>query len=514
MQVAILGSGLSGLAAAHALIRRGLKPVMLDAGREIDPSTHAVVSRMAASEPQGWALPDVAHIKRNETIAGAGIPRKLVFGSDYIYGGEPEASIASPAAKAVMSLAKGGFGNAWGAAVLPADPADLTSDWPREAARLEEHYRAVFRWLPLSAGEGDALGRHFPTYRESSAPLTMPRQAAPFMQALDRLSRPDIAHGLARLAVHAEGPLGCRRCGLCLSGCVYGSIFNPGDAVDALSRAGQLDYRPGHVVERLAETGDAVTVTVRRGETRENLAFSQVFVAFGAVSTTRLMLASLNAYGARISLADSQKFLLPLFRLKGAAYDLEDTHSLAAMFVETRVPELAGNWMHMQISAISDFVLRRLGADRSAFRRIVLAPALRRMLIAWGSLHSAHSARLEVWLRPDGQLDAQEADVRRAQANVRKGLSHFNRLVRASGTWGPSPLVTYSGVGSGNHTGASFPMREAPGAVFESDTLGRPTGWSRTHLVDAASMPSIPATTIALLMMANADRIASQAPLA
>jgi choline dehydrogenase-like flavoprotein len=512
MQVAILGSGLSGLAAAHALIRRGLKPVMLDAGREIDPSTEAVVSRMAAAKPQGWTAADIAHIKRNETIAGRGIPRKLVFGSDYIYGGEPEARIASPQAKAVMSLAKGGFGNAWGAAVLPADASDLSPDWPAATARLDEHYRAIFRWLPLSAGR-DALEGPFPTFSERCAPLPMPGQAQPFMQALDRLARPDIAHGLARLAVHATGPQGCRRCGLCLSGCVYSSIFNPGDEIDALSRAGLIDYRPGHVVERLAETGDAVTVSVRRGETREELVFSHVFVAFGAVSTTRLMLASLDAYGTRISLGDSQKFLLPLFRLRGADYALDDTHSLAAMFVETRVPELADHWMHMQVSAISDFVLRRLGADRSALRRMALAPALRRMLIAWGSLHSAHSARLEMWLNRDGTLEAQEADVDRAQANVRKGLAHFNRHVRASGTWGATPLVNYSGVGSGNHTGASFPMRSSPSSRFESDVLGRPAGWQRTHLVDAASMPSIPATTIALLMMANADRIATQVPL-
>lgn len=513
MQVAILGSGLSGLAAAYALIRRGMKPVMLDAGRDIDPTTRTVVLRMGSAEPPAWAPDDVAHIKRNETIAGGGIPRKLVFGSDYIYGGEPEARISSPGAKAVISLAKGGFGNAWGAAVLPADTADLAT-WPREAARLDEHYRAVFRWLPLSAGEGDALGRVFPTYSDNVVPLPLPEQARPFMQSLDKLARSEIAHGLARLAVHAGGARGCRRCGLCLSGCVYGSIFNPADEIDGLARAGKLDYRPGLVFERLDETDEAVLVVARRGAEREVMSFPRVLIACGAVSTTRLMLASMDAIGERVSLADSQKFLVPLIRLRGADYELDSAHSLAAMFVETRVPSLEDNWMHMQVSAVSDFVLRRLGADESALRRMVLAPALRRMLIAWGSLHSAHSARLEVWLRPDGVLDAAEADVPRAHANVRKGLSHFNRLVRASGTWGPTPLIIYSGVGSGNHTGASFPMCNAPASRFETDVLGRPSGWSRTHLVDAASLPSVPATTIALLMMANADRIASKVPFA
>jgi choline dehydrogenase-like flavoprotein len=63
--------------------------------------------------------------------------------------------------------------------------------------------------------------------------------------------------------------------------------------------------------------------------------------------------------------------------------------------------------------------------------------------------------------------------------------------------------------GGGSHTGGSFPMRKQPSSRFETDLLGRPAGYSRVHLVDSSIFPSIPATTIALLIMANADRIAS-----
>jgi choline dehydrogenase-like flavoprotein len=49
----------------------------------------------------------------------------------------------------------------------------------------------------------------------------------------------------------------------------------------------------------------------------------------------------------------------------------------------------------------------------------------------------------------------------------------------------------------------------APG---QSDRLARPHGMSRLHLIDASSLPAIPATTITLSVMANAHRIASLAP--
>jgi choline dehydrogenase-like flavoprotein len=46
----------------------------------------------------------------------------------------------------------------------------------------------------------------------------------------------------------------------------------------------------------------------------------------------------------------------------------------------------------------------------------------------------------------------------------------------------------------------------------QSDRLGRPAGLARLHVVDASSLPAIPATTITLSVMANAHRIAAEAP--
>jgi choline dehydrogenase-like flavoprotein len=60
--------------------------------------------------------------------------------------------------------------------------------------------------------------------------------------------------------------------------------------------------------------------------------------------------------------------------------------------------------------------------------------------------------------------------------------------------------------GRGNHLGGSFPMAAHPRGL-QSDLLGRPAGLDRVHVVDASVLPTIPATTVTLSVMANAHRI-------
>ena len=75
------------------------------------------------------------------------------------------------------------------------------------------------------------------------------------------------------------------------------------------------------------------------------------------------------------------------------------------------------------------------------------------------------------------------------------------------------PLLHISQSGQGCHFGGTLPMSASPSGELETDLLGRPSGWQRTHVVDSSIFPSIPATTIALLAMANARRIAETAQL-
>jgi hypothetical protein len=72
--------------------------------------------------------------------------------------------------------------------------------------------------------------------------------------------------------------------------------------------------------------------------------------------------------------------------------------------------------------------------------------------------------------------------------------------------WPVLPALRMSAGGKSYHWGGVFPHGTS-GSRLSSDLLGRVAPWQRVHLVDSAVLPTIPATTFALTVMANAHRI-------
>src|SRR6266545_1661180 len=139
----IIGSGLSGIAAAAALVRRGHRPTILDAGLNPDPVARRLKAQLAATEPEDWKPEDIAPLKRIGPPAANGIPRKLHFGSAFPYQ-DPDLATALKLQGASMyrSFAFGGFSNVWGA-VIQTLPDKEFQCWPITSAELAPHYTAV-----------------------------------------------------------------------------------------------------------------------------------------------------------------------------------------------------------------------------------------------------------------------------------------------------------------------------------------------------------------------------------
>jgi len=504
------------MACLRALIRAGLKPTLIDIGDRLPEAQQSAVGRMSALMPEQWDADDRALVTANPTLFDADVPKKMVFGSEYYFGGDrPFSPIDTVPGMPSPSFARGGFSVAWGAALLPASDEDL-QDWPIRRSDLEPSYARVLADMPLSAVD-DELAAAFPLYKEAPHALPLASEVGAFLADLPaaRGGKDAFVSGRARLAVDAAL---CRLCGYCLSGCVYGAIYATDSDLTRLERAGRVQSLEGWAVTDLSEDDGGVAVAMRHassGETQRKR-FDRVFLAAGAIQSTRIVLASLRLYDRTLILKDSQKFIMPLLRLKRSPLSWPRSIALAAAFIDFKVPGLSEHWVHAQVSSVNDYVLRRLRIEPGArsLRASVLAPLYERLLVAWCGLHSDHSSGIALTLTPtlrDGLPVLRVRPQRRPDGAriVRRVANHLTRRLMPARTLGITPALVLGRPGSGNHHGGTLPMRERPRERLDTDTLGRISEWRRVHVVDGAILPSIPATTLALVQMANADRIAS-----
>jgi choline dehydrogenase-like flavoprotein len=522
----VVGSGPSAVACASALLKRGRAVCMLDAGIQLEADRARVVQRLGQTTLDQWPPEDVQRLKEGMEPAASGIPQKRIFGSDYPYREAVEhLGLECEEVGLEASMALGGFSTVWGASMLPSRESDIT-DWPISLPQLAPHYKAVLELTGLSA-ERDALADLLPLYLDAPSQLEASRQAQAMLRAMDRhregLRKANIYHGRARVAIKAaatpKGP-GCVYCGMCMYGCPYGYIYSSEQTLPQLKQAGDFRYQPDVIVQAVQETADGVKIRANHRVTGAALEFEaeRVYLAAGVIPTTGILLRSLGAYDQPVPIKDSQYFLLPVALAKRIPnVRQESLHALSQLYLEILDPAVSPYTVHLQVYSYNDLIGRTVSGAMGPLAKWLpfLARELEgRLLLIQGFIHSTHSSRIlatlhksatggKETLRLQGEVNpVAKAVVRRV---VRKLLGQSRRLGAL-----PLPMLLQMGKpGRSFHAGGSFPMRTKPGAL-ETDAMGRPAGWRRVHAVDATILPSIPATTITLTVMANAHRIGSE----
>nr|WP_253282936.1 GMC oxidoreductase [Ruegeria sp. HKCCD7318] len=505
----VIGSGPSGVSVAKALLGRGRQVLMLDVGRKLDPPAQDRRDRMVALGSDSWTTSDVQGWQAPQFDTPPGQVRR--FGSDFAMLPGDETLTSPDRIGLRASHAAGGLSNLWGSAVLPNRAADMT-DWPLTTEDLAPHYRAVAQFLPIS-GRQDALQDLFPALSmQDRVPLTPSPQAQQLLQRLEhqKAGLSDLgAHvGQARLAVEPD----CQYCGQCLHGCPWGYIYSARKTLDELRHHAGFQYRTG-IACQFEEHPDHVTVTLEDGET---LQATRIFVAAGVLETARLLLTSSPDPSTGLQLQDSQHFFLPsLHRWRAPRRpDRRPYHTLPQIFIELDAPEVSPHLVHAQVYTWNEFYAHDLISSYGA-KLPGSAPVwrmlARRLIVVQAFLHSAHSARIDLTLAADGRLVPTVQTNDKTEQGMARATTRMAQVLKLAGLTPLSFARRPGDVGSSFHVGGSVPMAQAPGAG-QSDILGRPKGLSRVHLVDASSLPSIPATTITFSVMANAHRIGTLVP--
>lgn len=516
----IIGSGLSGISAAIPLLEKKNRVLMIDPGIDLDPFKLEIKRKLAKGY---WSEETVTKLKGEFKASPSGVEKKLVYGSDHPYAGmDVFQTIKLTNANIVRSLACGGLGTVWGAAVLPCLDHDL-HEWPVNVADLSPHYQSIMLHIPHAFVKDD-LEDLFPLYTDQLEPLNPSMQARSFLADLKNnastLKKAGIYFGASRLAVtnqNNEEKGKCTYCSLCLYGCPYDLIYSPVSAIGDFEKNSNFTYIRDVLVDKIVENGNDIAVYGRSLATARRLVFraGKVFLAAGLLSSTRIILRSMGAYNRYVVIRHSEHFQVPIVRkerIEGVCS--EKMHTLAQVFLDLIDDEVCKRTVHMQIYTYNDLyakVLRKMAGPLGVAAGPFIDHLLSRLLIIKGYLHSDYSSSLLARLEPgeEGALLVEGLPNPEASEVVNRVLDKLNAVsfaIRAK-------IIKFAAKiglpGTANHSGGSFPMRAAPSA-FESDILGRPVGFSNLHVVDATVLPSIPATTISLTIMANAHRISEE----
>lgn len=518
--IVVVGSGPAGISCTQALLAKGAEVLLIDAGQSLEPAATVQIEALARTSPESWTNGATAFLKERIETGTSGIRLKMAYGSDFPYRHTPGATqILCDEVDIKASYARGGFSNVWGSAVLPYRDEDI-AEWPIRARALEDAYRAVLTWMPLSACNDD-LANLFPLFSDEHSNLPLSRQATALLSDLNRnkqkLNEKGLFFGASRLAVNSGNDVnsrGCVTCGLCMYGCPHRLIYSSDLTIAALKQNPNFHYRPGLTVRTVSESGSAVNLQgVDANGDVFQITAERVFLGAGVLETTSILLRSLQRYESPVTLQDSQYFLLPVLRIKGtSAVAAERLHTLAQLFLEIVDSSLSPYTVHLQTYTYNELFRERILAAAGPAKALMPVESfVGRMLLFQGYLHSAHSPHISATLhRSNGPDVLKLTALPNAETGnkLRKLVTKLMGISRWTGLVPLFPLLQPGQPGRGFHAGGSFPMSNSPGAG-KTDLFGRPFGTSRIHAVDATVFPTVPATTITFTVMANAYRIGS-----
>ena len=303
----VIGSGITGGWAAKELTEKGLKTLVLEAGRPIVPERDYV------EHVPAWELKFRGWDNRAERQRTQPVQRQCYYACDEYshqffvndlenpYTTDPGKPFAWIRGRHVggRSLMWGRQSYRWSDLDFEANVRDgIAVDWPIRYRDLAPWYDYVEDFAGIS-GQAEGLpqlpdGKFLPPMEMNCAEMATRDAIA---KNFDDGRMMTIGRCAVLTRVH-RGRAACHYCGICHRGCITQSYFSSlNSTLPAAEKTGRLTLRPYSVVHSLifdAKTRRATGVRVIDGQTKQSLEFQGriLFLCASALESTRILLNS------------------------------------------------------------------------------------------------------------------------------------------------------------------------------------------------------------------------------
>jgi choline dehydrogenase-like flavoprotein len=517
--IVIVGSGVSGVAAALRFADRGVRPCLVDVGLK-PPAVpdisenfynfrrnHDSFSLMIGDHFEG--LVDIGKKSPSTPVKLASPLMRFVTARAQEY-----SPLESSGFDVIQSFSQGGLAGAWGAGLYRYGDRDLVG-FPIDSRDLDPYYDRLTREIGIS-GENDDLTPFFGKDELLQKPLLLSANADKIMQKYlrkrDAFNTKGLYVGRPRLGVLSEEMEGRSACDYSnlefwLPGLSH--IYSPVLTLNRLIQEKKLIYKDGLLVKSWSRQDTGLIVRAESVESGEHvvLTCTNLVLAAGAVGSARLALQTKKDTKTKLTLLDNPALQFPFVLPSRIGAKLEkDAFGLTQLnlvFDSKRFKNIfQGSLLEVTSPSRAEFFRHFPWAARDNLR--LIRNVLPGMTVLQLFLPADVSNAAMLSLRENGSLQV-HAEKDRIDPEIKKYVLH---LFRRLGAFSASSLVVEVPKGQSIHYAGTLPMRPHKKEEYTCDRSGELVGEPGVFVVDGSVFPTLSAKNYSLALMANAMRIA------
>lgn len=501
-KIAVVGTGMSALGSILALVEAGIKPTVIDAGSLKDTKIPLNFNHLKELEPKEWTLKDHSSLIDTLRASTRNLPQKLSFGSADVYGTSQDLYCGNKIPP--YSHFMGGFSQVWGGSAL-VTPREELRNWPIEPGEMDPYFEKVLKVLPYAANSSK-LDLHFGKPAINNG-LKISKRDKKYLDKLEKKLKGNVFVGQSRLLVHSRGEKSCRYCGYCMTGCSYSSIFKSSEIIEHLSFTNKINLLEFQVLNKISEKNGIVQLELNNKmdnmpSTKE---FDKVYLAAGAAETSRIILNSTTSIPS-VTLHGRGSCVVPLFSFSTRNMEWPFVSTLPAIFVEF-LDKKNNSWAHIQITNQNELIYKAFGLSKNFQKSKMIrfvASNISTLMINDNSQYGVKYTLSKSRETPSGVY----VEFSTKGSSTKFLGKAFKYSLKIAYVLKVFPLLFFTKINRNTyHLGGSFPMSTNCTKAHETDKLGRIRDFENVHLVDSSAYPSMPSTTLGILLTANAWRI-------